>query len=1026
MSTTGTTIRKIFLASSAELADHRREFEIAINRKNRLWIAEGIFLDLAIWEDSLDALSKTRLQDEYNREIRQCDVFVMLYRSKIGRYTEEEFATAVGQFQATSRPFIYTYFCDSPDDRATASADDLQSLHSFQEKLRALGHFQTRYTTTAELCAHFVAQLDKLAANGFVEFVRDAETTGSVAVGDNNRGAINTGTQIDTGGGAYVGGSVTAGGHVIGRDFIQVINRIVHHGEDPGEANAVIAHYLAALAGELAGLRLGEIDLSASDGRREPLQLADVYVPLATQLHIPQEMTLAQWLQRSRSTARDARAEMEDKRTTRAVPALEALAEHRELTLLGSAGSGKSTFGASVLLALAQAWQGHDEVLASLGEQWRHGALLPVRVVLRRFAEQLPAGAAAHAGDLWDFIGRDLDASGYGLSPETKKFVQRIARDHGALILLDGLDECGSDASRQRVVGAVRQLMRSAGQRCRFLFTARPYAWPAGADPTQGAYALADFEDEQIERFIRGWYATLARRQWLPPGDAGRKCDDLLTARERPDLKPLARNPLLLTLMASLHASRGRLPDDRADLYNDSVDLLLLRWNRQIGADRALLDALAIPTLKLANLRGVLEELAFTVHAESVVAGRHLAAATTDSRDAGTTADIAESRLLRAFRPLLDDSWDKAAIVVDYIEKRAGLLLGQGERHGERQFAFPHRTFQEFLAACHLAARPEFAADCARLAREAPGHWQIVLVLAARIAQAERGATAADELIGGTSINDFRHERAPVATDWSCALLAGMQLLEIGVGAIRSRDRTRAVAKRVAGWLAASLPVLPADGGVAARQRALAGDVLAGLGDPRRHLLEVDAIRFAHVPAGAFWMGQQGNSDAPLHPNDTLDYDYWIAETPVSVAQFAEFVTTSGQTGHDADALRQPANRPVVNVSWHDARAFCAWLNERWLERLPAGWAVSLPSEAEWEKAARGGLQIPRAIRLANIAQGFVASDAPLQDNPLPKRSYPWGDGDEDENANAEMNIAATSTPGIFTGGQSPYGCQTT
>jgi hypothetical protein len=119
----------------------------------------------------------------------------MLYRSKVGRYTEEEFENAVGQFQATSKPFIYTCFCDSPDDRATASAEDLRSLHSFRAKLKALGHFETRYATTAELCAHFVRQLDKLAANGFVEFVRDAETTGSVV--DNNRGAINTGRRID-------------------------------------------------------------------------------------------------------------------------------------------------------------------------------------------------------------------------------------------------------------------------------------------------------------------------------------------------------------------------------------------------------------------------------------------------------------------------------------------------------------------------------------------------------------------------------------------------------------------------------------------------------------------------------------------------------------------------------------------------------------------------------------------------------------------------------------------------------------
>jgi len=218
--------------------------------------------------------------------------------------------------------------------------------------------------------------------------------------------------------------------------------------------------------------------------------------------------------------------------------------------------------------------------------------------------------------------------------------------------------------------------------------------------------------------------------------------------------------------------------------------------------------------------------------------------------------------------------------------------------------------------------------------------------------------------------------------------------------------------------------VLPADGGVAARQRALAGDVLARLSDPRRHLLEVDAMRFAHVPAGAFWMGDKDSDDAPLHRNDTLDYDYWIAEMPVSVAQFAEFVTASGHTGHDADALRPPANRPVVNVSWHDARAFCTWLNDRWRERLPAGWIVSLPSEVEWEKAARGGLQIPRAIRRESIAQGFAASDAPLQDNPLPKRSYPWGDDWQVEKANGERSIGDTSTPGIFSGGQSPYGCE--
>ena len=412
---------------------------------------------------------------------------------------------------------------------------------------------------------------------------------------------------------------------------------------------------------------------------------------------------------------------------------------------------------------------------------WTHGALFPIRVVLRRFAEQLPAGdRPARAGDLWDFIGRDLKASGYGLSDRIVDYVQRMARKTGALILLDGLDECGSGATRARVLAAVDEIVRSAGPKCRFLLTARPYAWPGGPDPKQGVYALAELNDDQIQQFIRGWYDALVRRRWLSPGEGERKMADLLDARQRPDLAPLARNPLLLTLMATLHANRGRLPDDRADLYNESVDLLMLRWNRQIGADKALLEELAIPTLKLSDLREVLEELAFHVHAENV------------GQDG--TADIGEGRLLRAFRPLLSNSWDKSAVVVDYIEKRAGLLIGQGEKDGERQFAFPHRTFQEFLAACHLAAKDDFTGECVRLARAAPGHWQVVLPLAARVAKAERGASAADELIGGSSIADYRKRRQPVVDDWTCALLAGTQLREIGLGAIRQRERTGAIA----------------------------------------------------------------------------------------------------------------------------------------------------------------------------------------------------------------------------------------
>jgi hypothetical protein len=73
------TSKKIFLASSSELKSDRKEFEIFINRKNKDLIKKGFFIELVIWEDFLDAMSRTRLQDEYNKAVKECDIFVMLF-----------------------------------------------------------------------------------------------------------------------------------------------------------------------------------------------------------------------------------------------------------------------------------------------------------------------------------------------------------------------------------------------------------------------------------------------------------------------------------------------------------------------------------------------------------------------------------------------------------------------------------------------------------------------------------------------------------------------------------------------------------------------------------------------------------------------------------------------------------------------------------------------------------------------------------------------------------------------------------
>lgn len=153
---------KIFLASSSELEDDRKEFEIFINRKNKEYVKAGVFLELVIWEDFLDAMSATRLQDEYNKAVKECDIFVMLFWTKVGKYTREEFETAFGQFRETKKPRIYTYFKGEPVDPGKLSREDSNSLHDFQDKLKELDHFRTRYKNIEDLKYQFGEQLVKL------------------------------------------------------------------------------------------------------------------------------------------------------------------------------------------------------------------------------------------------------------------------------------------------------------------------------------------------------------------------------------------------------------------------------------------------------------------------------------------------------------------------------------------------------------------------------------------------------------------------------------------------------------------------------------------------------------------------------------------------------------------------------------------------------------------------------------------------------------------------------------------------
>ncbi|MBN1608796.1 MAG: hypothetical protein JW940_19370 [Polyangiaceae bacterium] len=160
---TARTLR-VFLASSSELRDDRDAFDLYFRQQNDEFLRLGVYLEITRWENFLDAINETRKQDDYNRAVRECDVFIGLFFTKVGRFAEEEFDTAYGQFKARGRPRIFTFFRHSDVNIGTLRKEDVESVWAFQERLGALGHFWTVYRNDADLKLQFRTQLDKLLA----------------------------------------------------------------------------------------------------------------------------------------------------------------------------------------------------------------------------------------------------------------------------------------------------------------------------------------------------------------------------------------------------------------------------------------------------------------------------------------------------------------------------------------------------------------------------------------------------------------------------------------------------------------------------------------------------------------------------------------------------------------------------------------------------------------------------------------------------------------------------------------------
>jgi formylglycine-generating enzyme required for sulfatase activity len=516
-----------------------------------------------------------------------------------------------------------------------------------------------------------------------------------------------------------------------------------------------------------------------------------------------------------------------------------------------------------------------------------------------------------------------------------------------------------------------------------------------------------------VRQFVRSWYTAACHTPAAiyPPDEGRQRAASLLAqiqASER--LRSLTTAPLLLTMLAILHYNKatGELPRDRARLYDECVTLLLERWEpvRTPELTRpGLLERLEIDRLAThEDLRAVMHTVAFAAHDRPPDPG--------DGRGfvRGSELEGEMSRLLRRLR------CDRIAERLQEFEQALRDETGLLQEVGDDLYSFPHLTFQEFLAACALADHPHMVTRAYRVWRSADGdRWrEVLLLLMGRLRQQRKV-----DLQGVGWLRALLNEQTPDGQPKSGvqrgrdALLAADCYAEWeGRVALTSfeDEEARQLEQRLA---CALVPLLTSVPPVPLNDRRRAGQHLAALGDPRPGVCTLEPD-WCDVPAGSFLLGssdQDEQADADEKPQRTVDLPgFRIARYPVTNAQWQMFMDAGGyrerrwwsEAGWQAKEERgwtEPRyrddprfngnNQPVVGITWYEANTFCRWLSDA------LGYEVRLPSEAEWEQAARG-------------------SDG---------RIYPWGNDWDANRANtAEGGIRMTTPVGCYPDGAGPSG----
>jgi len=649
---------------------------------------------------------------------------------------------------------------------------------------------------------------------------------------------------------------------------------------------------------------------------RVPIDIEDIYVPLRAMIDL-RGVTEDHF-----ADAAHAEKTLRDGDANVGISMPEAFREsekrrRRGITILGDPGSGKTTHLKRLLLWCLR--NGPE----TIGLQ---ADILPVFLPLRELKD-LERGLEA-------FIEDQLD------SPHlktTKGFGRRLLERGNLLFLLDGLDEV-PDVSQRELVSRWLESALRAYPTCRFVVTCRF----AGYSPTVRLgedfleMHIRPLSEEQVETFVYNWYRIvetgLARDTELAETIAFEKAEHLVRRLKEPDFRArrvfeLTRNPLLLTNICLVHRHRGELPQRRARLYEECIDVLLEHWRQAKG--------LRVGITAQAGRRA-LQPVALWLH-----------------REEGRTRARAED-LVDHIDPVLKSvNWSQgnAEDFLRTIRDESGLLTGWGPEH----YGFMHLGFQEYLAAREIRARafrqPESLQKLASHFGES--WWQEVTLLLLALEDpslfepymrevAKRSVFAEHPTLVQLCLDDAA-ETSPQPFEellmkkpgkskrlWASQLVALRVLEQLDPTAVEALQSKLAKhpSPNIRKWIQDRLTQTDLD----------------------RIIADRGAYELIKIPGGIFMMGspktEEGRyeREAPLH--EVKVSDFYLGQYPVTNEQYGRFLNDNpgeAEPEYWADRKFNQPRQPVVGVSWEDAQRYAEWAGLR------------LPTEAEWEYACRAG-----------------------------------------------------------------------